>query len=326
LTTLDTTIVVVPRERFSTSEVALETLLANTPTGVPVIYVDAGSPPRIASYLRGAAAARGIRLVRQDGHLSPNQARNLAIPLVETTYVVFIDNDALVEPGWLDAMVACAEETGAWAVGPLYFEGDPVDRIIHVAGGRMDIVEREGRREIETEHVHQGTRLSSVAGELHRSRTDFVEFHCMLVRRAVLDKLGPLDPELYSTREHLDLCLSIEAAGGEVWFEPSALVTYSTPPPLAWYDVSFFLRRWSDAWTRASLDRFYDKWDLHKDLDKRMKIVRNRRANTFYVVAGALEKLGGPKASKVFTGVVSRVEPPVNRALFRLPRQPATSA
>jgi GT2 family glycosyltransferase len=40
-------------------------------------------------------------------------------------YVVFIDNDVLVTPGWLGSLVRRTEETGAWLVGALYCFGEP---------------------------------------------------------------------------------------------------------------------------------------------------------------------------------------------------------
>src|SRR5207249_8335576 len=57
---------------------------------------------------------------KTERHLVPNEARNIGLRRVRTRYVVFIDNDAVPAPGWLERMVECAEETGAWVVGPLY--------------------------------------------------------------------------------------------------------------------------------------------------------------------------------------------------------------
>jgi hypothetical protein len=48
----DVTVVVVPRDHFSDTRESLESVLACSPLGCPVVYVDGGSPPRIASWLR----------------------------------------------------------------------------------------------------------------------------------------------------------------------------------------------------------------------------------------------------------------------------------
>jgi GT2 family glycosyltransferase len=113
------TIVVVPRERFSLSARTLESLYAHTTEPFRLVYVDGRSPSRIRRHLEAQARARGFRLVRSDRYLSPNQARNLGLRHVETEYVVFMDNDVLLTPGWLEALVGCADATGAEVVGPL---------------------------------------------------------------------------------------------------------------------------------------------------------------------------------------------------------------
>jgi hypothetical protein len=92
-----------------------------------------------------------------------------------------------------------------------------------------------------------------------------MEFHCLLVRADVLRRLGPFDEGLKSALENPDFCMSVRQAGGDIYFEPAALVTYLPPPPLAWSDLRYFLLRWSDAWNRASLDHFRDKWRLAED-------------------------------------------------------------
>ena len=69
----------------------------------------------------------------------------------------------------------------------------------------------------------------------------------MLARHEVLQELGPLDEALLSTRQHLDLCFRVREAGGTVWFEPNAVVTYVVPPSFAWTDIPYYLLRWSDS-------------------------------------------------------------------------------
>ena len=55
--------------------------------------------------------------------------------MAETEYVVFVDNDVLYTEGWLDRLVACADETGAEVVAPLTCQGLPAHTEIHHAGG-----------------------------------------------------------------------------------------------------------------------------------------------------------------------------------------------
>src|SRR5688572_21667831 len=193
------TIIVTPRERFNVALESLDSILAHTQGPYELVYGDGRSPRRVREGVSERAARHGFRVVRTDRYLSPNEARNLGLADVDTPYTVFVDNDLLVTDGWLSTMMACAEETGAWAVGPLYFEGDPVDEVIHMAGGVMQLAGEPGRRSFKTEHRFQGTPLGDVQDEVRRGACDFVEFHCMLVRTEAVRDLGPLDESLRST-------------------------------------------------------------------------------------------------------------------------------
>ncbi len=112
------TVAVVPRERFSLTRRSLETLLDHTEPGVELIYIDGGSPPEVRDYLERRSAERKFRLIRTNDYLAPNVARNMALAHVRTKYVVFVDNDAIVSPGWLAPLVDCAEATGALGCRP----------------------------------------------------------------------------------------------------------------------------------------------------------------------------------------------------------------
>src|ERR1700704_2027363 len=99
------TIMVVPRERFSVSARALAALYERTQYPFSLVYVDGGAPRSIRRQLEVASRRHGFSLIRRDRYLTPNQARNLALRQVRTKYVVSLDNDVLVTPGWLDSLV-----------------------------------------------------------------------------------------------------------------------------------------------------------------------------------------------------------------------------
>jgi hypothetical protein len=257
---LQVTLVVVPRERFSQTQRSLESLYEHTTLPFHLIYVDAGTPPPIRHYLEMAAKQRPFQLIQVDRFLSPNQARNLAQRHVQTKYVVFLDNDALVTPGWLEKLVACAEETGAWIVGPLYLIGEFSDQRIHMAGGVAHVKEQDGERIFYDEHRLVDTLLADLRSPLQRQPCNYVEFHCVLIRNEVFQCLGPLDEQLLSLHEHIDLGLLVHRAGGAVYIEPAAVTTYIPPAADDWRDLPYFMMRWSDAWNRATLDHFKRKW------------------------------------------------------------------
>jgi GT2 family glycosyltransferase len=259
------TIVVVPRERFSVSQASLESIYRNTEMPFELVYVDGGSPAYVQNYLQAKAAEKGFHLLRTDHFLSPNQARNLGVQHARRRYVVFVDNDALVAPGWLEALTGCAEETGASVVAPLYFIGKPEKRILHMAGGDLQVEDRGNGLFMTERHRFANRPLSEVEDRIKRERCGFAEFHCMLVRKQMLDELGPLDEKLYSLPEHIDLCYSVELAGGSTWLEPAAQVTYRADAPFRLSDIPYFEQRWSDDWNSRSISHFEKKWNLVPD-------------------------------------------------------------
>lgn len=311
------TVAVVPRERFGVALRSLDGILPTLGGRDELVYVDGKSPRPVARAIAERQREHGFRLLRHDRYLSPNEARNMALRHVSTPYVVFVDNDLLVTPGWIDRLVACAEETGAWVVGPLYFEGAPAERVVHMAGGELVLEGPPGKRTCRTDHRFQGERLGEIRSELQREQCDFVEFHCMLVRTEVFDRLGPLDEQLRNTREHLDLCLDVVAAGGQVWFEPSSEVTYSTPPPLPPRDVPYFWLRWSDAWTDQSLDRFCTKHGIDPAYKQRASIMRARRQLVLAPVRKVIDPVAGERGGELVGKAMRRVEPYVNRLIYR---------
>jgi GT2 family glycosyltransferase len=256
------TIVVVPRERFSYAQRSLTSIYTHTTFPFELIYIDAGTPAPVRQFLGSEAERKGFRLLSAPGYLSPNQARNLGWREVQTKYTVFLDNDALVTPGWLDALARCAEETEAWVVGPLYLIGEIERQTIHMAGGRVHIKEHHGKRVLYDEQYLFERRLSDVQVPLQRQPWDYVEFHCMLVRTDLLDRLGPLDEKLLSLHEHIDLGLSVRNAGGAVYLEPKAVTSYVPPPPCEWWDLPYFMLRWSEAWNLATVRHFNQKWGV----------------------------------------------------------------
>jgi GT2 family glycosyltransferase len=272
------TVIMTSRERYSLTAESVANVYATTEYPFDLVYVDAGSPPAIGRRVRGLADTHGFRVVHADRLLSPNHARNLGLRYATGKYVVFVDNDVDFQPGWLEALIACAEEEDAAVVGPLYLQGPMEEQIVHMAGGDMEFRGTWGEREFSQTQRHFLKRLGDVPPEdLRRQECDIIEFHCALVRRDILDAAGWMDEGLLTTREHLDFCLRVQAVGGKIYFEPASVMTYLTPPPFALEDLSYFLVRWSDTWTRHTLTHFALKYGITPTYAERVAKTRARR-------------------------------------------------
>lgn len=325
------TLVVVPRDRFSFTAESLENIYENTDFPFKLVYIDGNSPAQIKSYLEAQAQAKKFQLVRKDYYLSPNQARNIGLRYVNTKYLVFIDNDVVVSPGWLKHLVQCAEETDAAVVGPLICQNTPVHEVIHYAGGKANVwtESKDGQilwRVKAQENYHKCKRVTDVRDRLQRQKTEVIEFHCVLARTEIFKQIGPLDEAMLSTKEHVDFYLTVTQAGGSVYFEPSSIITFKTHenpgrfnegPPLEWSDMPFYMLRWSDAWEISSLEHFRQKWNvIHDDwlFQSRYKRIGWRRRVTFIRYLSLKLTFGGHNR-RLLEKILSRLEKVLNRYL-----------
>jgi hypothetical protein len=255
------TIVFVFRERLSPTLACLQHLLCTTSGPYKLICVDGGAPESISATLRQLAARHGFTLIRSEHYLSPNESRNLALTHVQTRYVVFVDNDVKVSEDWLDPLVRCAEETGAWLVAPLCMESFKGELRVHMFGGTVRVRDEGGRPAYFEKHNLEHEFLNGEP-QLVRQATDLIEFHTLLMNMDAYRSLGPLDEKLFSCAEHADLSLTVKNAGKQIYLEPSSVITYEIPDRLDVIDRKYFALRWSEAWTGASLERLAEKYAI----------------------------------------------------------------
>ncbi len=81
---------------------------------LPVVVVDMSRTEVVAE---AAAAVGGIDLVRLRESRGVSHSRNECVRRAGTRYVLFLDSDAIPEPGWLDAMRAAFEQPNVAIVG-----------------------------------------------------------------------------------------------------------------------------------------------------------------------------------------------------------------
>jgi GT2 family glycosyltransferase len=337
-------LIVGPRERFSSTRKSLESIYNDTEYPFDLVYVDVCTPAPVRRYLEEQAAAKSFKLIRTPYYISPTQSKNVGLRYILAhhantyRYVVFIENDVIVKRGWLTKLVECAEETGAAVVGPLTCIGQPAHQVIHNAGGKSYIaIEVEGdqvRRHIYQSAALTGKAVAEVQEKLHRKKTDYVEFHCMLVRTEIFEKIGLLDEGMLATREHIDFCFMVTEAGGSIYSEREAVITTDTIgietnqtglvawfgalqlPDFKWFDLPYFMVRWNDTWDLASLHHLRQKWHLTEDdyFKKRYAKVGARRHEL--LVKPLVRRLTFGKGNPWLEKLLTTVERQINRFVY----------
>jgi GT2 family glycosyltransferase len=168
-------------------------------------------------------------------------AVNRAVGDSSGEFVVILNDDAVVEPRWLDALVSAARaHERAGAIGSKVV--DP-DGVILEAG---TVLWSDGTVTlIDDFSVPRPPPLTGVR------RVDYASGVSLLVRRSSWDAVGGFDEGYFPAYcEDVDLCLKLQALGQEVLYEPASVVRHrqgaSTPLP---YRV--FLRDRNTARLRA---------------------------------------------------------------------------
>lgn len=236
---VDVTVICLVRHGYATSAVTVQNLYATTDVPFRLIFADIGSPQPVQDYLEGEAATRpGFTHLRFNNFRSRQRARIEAMALVETPFVVLVDNNMLFDRGWLENLLQAQQETGADIVSPLIVTqgGD-----IHFSAGRV-VRERKSRwslrRQVIRPHQQPGVKPASNLSDarLRRFDIDFAESHCCLALTESLRLPGVLEEAMHNahTTAYASYMLKFKY-GKRLVLEPSSVV--SMAPICFGYDL-----------------------------------------------------------------------------------------
>jgi GT2 family glycosyltransferase len=205
---LDCSIIIpVLNQEFLTKQ-CLDTLLGPTldRSSAEIIVVDDGSGEATVRMLAGYGAA--IRVVRHERNQGFAISCNDGAAVARGRFLVFLNNDTVPLSGWLDALVAYADEVPrVAAVGSkLLFP----DRTIQHCGMAIcaDRLPRHLYIAFAADHpaVNRSRRFQVVTGA------------SLLFRRDLFESLGGFDTSYLNGFEDVDLCLRTGALGHEVHY------------------------------------------------------------------------------------------------------------
>lgn len=158
--------------------------------------------------------------------------------------LVFLNDDAEPDPGWLRRLLATAEEyPQAGAIGSLLLDDDG---LVEECGGELT-ADGWSRQLGERRPPAMLDRSGPVP-------VGYCSAAALLVRRAAFDVVGGFDPRYHPAYyEDVDLCVSLARAGWAVLVEPRAVVHHHR-------SASTHLR-YRDYLSRRNHARFVAKWD-----------------------------------------------------------------
>src|SRR5262249_8228813 len=171
-----------------------------------------------------ALGRRDPRLMYRRFRLEPfnySAINNSAVSLVDTPYVVFLNDDiTVIAPDWIEAMLEHAQRPEVGVVGAklLY-----PDRSLQHAGVVMGPFENCGHAfKRFAEHDTGYFDLPRVI-----RNCSAVTFACAMMRRSVFEEVGGLDAEnLAVAFNDVDICLRVRERGYSVVYTPHAVLVH----------------------------------------------------------------------------------------------------
>lgn len=202
--------------KFKFTLKALQAIAENTPDDFTyeVILVDNASSDETARALRHVSG--DVLVLRNEVNLGFAKASNQGALLARGEYVVFLNNDTEVRPGWLQALTEELEshpDTGVAGGRLLYPDGT----IQHagVAIGR-DLVPYHVHRQLPADHPLV----------MERRAFPVVTAACAAVRRTEFHSLGMFDEAFVNGHEDIDLCLRYRKRGQAAMYRPDCVAVH----------------------------------------------------------------------------------------------------
>jgi GT2 family glycosyltransferase len=181
-----------------------------------VVVVGNGLPPDRAAALDDVEWP-ALRVLHTPVNVGFGAACNRGAAAAAGEYVVFLNDDTEILPGWLESLAGSADANpGAAAVGSLVLFPDGT---IQEAGS---VVWRDGS----TSGVARGESVEA-ASYLFLRRVDYCSACSLLVRRRQFDAAGGFDRRYFPAYyEDVDLCFAFARDGFDVLFDPRSRVVH----------------------------------------------------------------------------------------------------
>jgi GT2 family glycosyltransferase len=194
---------------------AIEKSVSGKEIPFEVIVVDNGSSDGTPDFLSSWSRSHdNARVVRFRENLGFARACNEGARLARGRYLVFLNNDTLPTPHWLESMSGLAvtdDQIGVVGCRLLF----PNGRIQHI-GIAFD--EKKNPR-----HIYRGFSADIAPAKLCREY-QAVTGACLLMKKELYWAVGGMDETFHNSYEDLDLCLKVRSRGYRVVVCPDSVV------------------------------------------------------------------------------------------------------
>jgi glucosyl-dolichyl phosphate glucuronosyltransferase len=209
------TVAICTRNRANFLQRAVESVLPQMTDGTELLIVDNASTDNTAEVAARLAAGHPRLTVCCENEIGISAARNTALKRARGQYVLFLDDDATAEPGWITAYQR-------------FLSAPPSDRIAVVGGAVFPEYEVPPPKWIDP---HRKLDLCQSPKRFPYRRASLPEGNSAY-RRSVAMEVGMFDTrlgpkgEIRGYREGSDINLRLQDAGYEIWWLPGVAIRH----------------------------------------------------------------------------------------------------
>lgn len=176
-----------------------------------------------------------IKILRNKENLGFAEGNNVGYQKSEGKYILFLNNDTIVTPRFLDELVNFLEKNPQVGAVQSKIVFHRPGTVLH---GKINSV---GSFLIGSGFLfHQGYGKDPDNPKYNHSREIFsVNGACFLVRRKVLEKIGVFDTDYFAYFEESDLSQRIWLAGYKIYYDPNGLIYHKGAQSAQKLPVSF---------------------------------------------------------------------------------------
>jgi len=199
--------------RWDLTEVCLYSLRDTAPEAELIVIDNGSTDDTLANITSGF---RDVAVLHFDSNQGFAKGCNAGAKIAGGEVLVFLNNDTVAHPGWLDPLVEALSDPSIWVAGSLLLYPD----------GTVQHAGMTALRTLQFFHVHQRKDPDSIPGIRRAKDLQAVTGACIAIRKADFAKLGGFDENYVNGFEDVDLCMRARRDGGRVRYEPRSVLTH----------------------------------------------------------------------------------------------------
>jgi len=194
--------------------------MATLPADAEVLVIDNASTDGSVAFLRENYPQ--VRVLVNSQNLGFAGGNNSALPYVSAPYVLLLNSDVEVTPGWIEPLVATLDAHPECAAVQPKLRAQLDKAYFEYAGGSGGYLDNLGYPFCRG-RIFQDVELDQ--GQYDDPQEVFwATGACMLIRRSVIEQIGLFDEAYFAHFEEIDFCWRAQNAGYTIRVEPRSMV------------------------------------------------------------------------------------------------------